>query len=77
MANDVVTVRVPATDMKRAVAFYRDTLGLEVKKEEDEWSELDAVTFQPEGTVSEHPFGHLLPFKDSEGCGSTDEDRSD
>ncbi|MET4064855.1 putative enzyme related to lactoylglutathione lyase [Frigoribacterium sp. PvP120] len=107
MAKDVVTVWVPVADMKRAVAFYRDTLGLEVKKEEDEWSELDAgglviglnghenatvssdggavITFQPEGTIedklseirerggeiegsiSEHPFGHLLPFKDSEG----------
>jgi predicted enzyme related to lactoylglutathione lyase len=93
--------------MQRAVAFYRDTLGLEVSSESDDWSEIDAnglriglnaresasssngggavVTFQPDGSIedevsdltskgvdfaggiSEHPWGKIVPFKDSEG----------
>jgi predicted enzyme related to lactoylglutathione lyase len=93
--------------MQRAVAFYRDALGLTVKSEDDDWSEIDAdglliglngresaspssdggavVSFQPDGSiedevadlkakgvdfagdVSEHPWGKIIPFKDSEG----------
>ncbi|ROQ37028.1 putative enzyme related to lactoylglutathione lyase [Frondihabitans sp. PhB188] len=107
MAHGVATVWVPVTDMKRAVAFYRDTLGLDVKSESDDWSELDAgglmiglngredasvsssggavITFQPDGTIedelaeiasrgadiqgeiSDHEWGRIVPFKDSEG----------
>lgn len=107
MAHGVATVWVPVTDMKRAVAFYRDTLGLEVKSEDTDWSELDAgglmiglngredasvsssggavISFQPDGSIedelarlndhgadiqgeiSEHPWGRILPFKDTEG----------
>ncbi|KQQ25446.1 MULTISPECIES: VOC family protein [unclassified Frondihabitans] len=107
MAHGVATVWVPVTDMKRAVAFYRDTLGLEVKNEDTDWSELDAgglmiglngredasvsssggavISFQPDGSIedelarlndhgadiqgeiSEHPWGRILPFKDTEG----------
>jgi predicted enzyme related to lactoylglutathione lyase len=107
MASGVATVWLPVKDMKRAVGFYRDTLGLEVQKETDEWSELDAnglmvglnsredagsdsdggaiLTFQPDGSIddevsrlkdqgvtiageiSDHPWGRIAAFKDSEG----------
>jgi len=94
--------------MERAVAFYRDVLGLTVSSESDQWSEIDAnglmiglnareavtpseaggavITFQPdgsieeeleriknsdtatlEGEISDHPWGRIFPFKDSEG----------
>jgi predicted enzyme related to lactoylglutathione lyase len=108
MAQGVATVWVPVEDMGRAVAFYRDVLGLSVEMESDDWSELTAgdltiglnaresakvsaeggavITFQPEdsieneleriksssqadleGEISEHPWGRIFPFKDSEG----------
>lgn len=107
MATGVAAVWVPVTDMDRAVAFYRDVLGLTVSSQSEDWSEIDAnglrlglnaresaspssgggavVTFQPdvsiedevaglkergadvEGEISEHPWGRIVPFKDSEG----------
>ena len=107
MASGVATVWVPVTDMGRATAFYREALGLTVKSESDDWTEIDAnglmiglngreqaaassegvavITFQPDGTledaladlqsrsadvtgtISEHPWGRILPFKDTEG----------
>lgn len=107
MASGVATVWVPVTDMGRAVAFYGDTLGLTVKDQGDDWSEVDAgglmiglnaresvggsggggavITFQPDasideevarlraagveftGEISDHPWGRIAPFKDSEG----------
>ncbi|WP_197497329.1 VOC family protein [Mycobacterium sp. 852013-51886_SCH5428379] len=107
MASGVATVWLPVKDMKRAVEFYRDTLGLELQKETDQWSELDAnglmvglnaredagsdsdggaiLTFQPDGgiedevnrlkgqgvsfsgEISDHPWGRIAAFKDSEG----------
>ena len=107
MAQGVATVWVPVSEMSRAVAFYRDTLGLTVKSEGSDWSELDAgglmiglnarenahagdggavLTFQPddsieaelgrikesglaelEGEISDHEWGRIFPFKDSEG----------
>lgn len=42
MATGVAAVWVPVTDMARAVAFYRDALGLQVTMQTDEWSEVDA-----------------------------------
>jgi predicted enzyme related to lactoylglutathione lyase len=42
MASGVATVWLPVEDMNRAVQFYGQTLGLSVKSESDEWSELDA-----------------------------------
>ena len=42
MATGVATVWVPVQDMGRALKFYGDTLGLSVKNEGDDWSELDA-----------------------------------
>ena len=42
MANGVATVWMPVEDMSRALRFYGETLGLSVKNEGDDWSELDA-----------------------------------
>ncbi|CAB4946169.1 unannotated protein [freshwater metagenome] len=96
---------LPVSDMDRAVAFYRDTLGLEVLEHDGDWSEVTAgdqriglnssespsgdggavIAFGVEGDIesavealrsagvefagglSEHPWGKIAPFKDSEG----------
>lgn len=42
MAKGVAAVWVPVDDMTRALAFYRDALGLDVIGEQPDWSELDA-----------------------------------
>lgn len=42
MASGVATVWLPVEDMSRAVEFYGQTLGLSVKSESAEWSEVDA-----------------------------------
>ncbi|MDT5282161.1 MAG: hypothetical protein QOJ20_3356 [Mycobacterium sp.] len=42
MAGGVATVWVPLDDMNRAVRFYGETLGLDVKTEGDDWTEFDA-----------------------------------
>ena len=107
MASGVATVWIPVEDMDRAVKFYGETLGLTVKNEGEDWSELDAngvmiglngrektnsgstggatLTLQPEGSlydelvrlteagvtfvgeVSDHSWGRIATFKDSEG----------
>ena len=106
MVHGVAAVWVPVRDMERAVAFYRDVLGLKVNDTQDEWSDLEAnglkiglnareevagseggavITFQPEGGldeaveelrgqgvefsggISDHDWGRIAPFKDSEG----------
>ena len=107
MADSVATVWVPVDDMQRALGFYGETLGLQVKKTTDDWSEVDAggltiglnaregtaahsdggavITFTPDGGIddevsrlqaagveftggiSDHPWGRIAPFKDSEG----------
>ncbi|MQA33388.1 VOC family protein [Modestobacter roseus] len=106
MASGVASVWVPVSDMDRARAFYRDTLGLPETKTDEDWSEFDAggvmiglngresarsadggavITFQPDGDlddevaalrdkgvqftggISDHPWGRIAPFKDSEG----------
>jgi predicted enzyme related to lactoylglutathione lyase len=96
---------LPVSDMDRAVAFYRDRLGLEVLEHDGDWSEVTAgdqriglnssesprgdggavVAFGVDGAIedavdelktagvefagelSEHPWGKIAPFKDSEG----------
>jgi predicted enzyme related to lactoylglutathione lyase len=106
MVSGVAAVWVPVSDMSRAVAFYRDTLGLDVTETDSDWSEVDAnglliglnaredstsadggavISFQPDddldsevadlkgkgvvftGDVSDHEWGRIAPFKDSEG----------
>jgi predicted enzyme related to lactoylglutathione lyase len=107
MASGVASVWVPVQDMERAVGFYRDVLGLAVKDQQEQWSEVDAgglmiglnaretassgsdggavISFQPDGDIesevqrlrdagvrftgeiSDHEWGRIAPFKDSEG----------
>ena len=106
MAHGVAAVWVPVENMDRALAFYRDTLGLEVQHEGHDWSEVNAgglriglnaredthavdggavISFQPDtsiddeyaqleaagvrmtGRISDHSWGRIAPFKDSEG----------
>ncbi|RIJ51320.1 hypothetical protein DZG00_09300 [Clavibacter lycopersici] len=107
MVDSVATVWLPVQDMTRAVAFYRDTLGLTVTSEDADWSEIEAgglmiglnareeasgssssgavISFTPEGSIedelerirgrgaditgeiSDHEWGRILPFQDSEG----------
>ena len=106
MLEGVANVWMPVRDIDRAKSFYRDTLGLELTKEDGDWAEVDAngltiglngrepegargeggpvVTFQPPAGldqtvsdlqdkgvevpagVSEHPWGRVATFKDSE-----------
>ncbi len=46
-------IMVVVSDMKRSVAFYRDTLGLDLEFETPHWSQLDAgglkIGLHPEG----------------------------
>ena len=42
MAKGVAAVWVPVDDMERAVGFYRDALGFDVRSSQPEWSEIDA-----------------------------------
>src|SRR4051794_16252065 len=42
MIKGVAAVWLPVTDMKRAVAFYGDALGLRVREHDEDWSEVDA-----------------------------------
>ncbi|WP_432564932.1 VOC family protein [Kineococcus sp. SYSU DK003] len=107
VASGVASVWVPVDDMDRAVRFYGQTLGLQVKSTSEVWSEVDAgglmiglnaregtaehadggavISFQPDGGIdaeverlqqagveftggiSDHEWGRIAPFKDSEG----------
>ena len=107
MLKGVAVVWMPVQDIERAKGFYRDTLGLQITKEDGDWAEVDAngltlglngrepsgansdggpiVTFRPEAGleqavddlksqgvevsagISEHPWGRVATFKDSEG----------
>ena len=42
MISGVSNVWVPVSDMGRALAFYRDRLGLTVEEDQPEWAELEA-----------------------------------
>jgi predicted enzyme related to lactoylglutathione lyase len=42
MIKGIARVWLPVTDMGRAVAFYRDSLGLEVAEHDGDWSEVTA-----------------------------------
>lgn len=105
IVSKIDAIWFPVSDMGRAVAFYRDQLGLEVLEHDGDWSEVTAgdqriglnssespsgdggavVAFGVEGSIedavkaleekgvefvdglSEHPWGKIAPFKDSEG----------
>ena len=57
MASGIATVWVPVEDMGRAIEFYGQTLGLTVKSQGDDWSELDAngVTIGLNAREATHP----------------------
>lgn len=59
MASGVATVWMPVEDMSRALSFYGETLGLSVKTEGDDWSELNAngVSIGLNGRESTHGGG--------------------
>jgi predicted enzyme related to lactoylglutathione lyase len=42
VAKGVAAVWVPVDDMDRAVSFYRDALGFELRDQQPDWSEIDA-----------------------------------
>ena len=57
MIKGVAAVWLPVDDMARAVAFYGDTLGLEVIEHDDDWSEVDANGVKIGLNGSESPGG--------------------
>jgi predicted enzyme related to lactoylglutathione lyase len=59
MIKGVSAVWLPVTDMKRAVAFYGETLGLRVTEHDEDWSEVDAngLRIGLNGSESESPRG--------------------
>ena len=59
MIKGVAAVWLPVTDMGRAVAFYGETLGLEVTEHDGDWSEIDAngLRLGLNGSESESPSG--------------------
>src|ERR1700759_4946597 len=42
MIESIGRIWLPVSDMSRAVAFYRDSLGLEVAEHDGDWSEVTA-----------------------------------
>jgi predicted enzyme related to lactoylglutathione lyase len=68
MIKGVAAVWLPVTDMKRAVDFYGETLGLAVTEHDDDWSEVDAngLRIGLNGSDSESPSGQggaLIAFQ--------------
>jgi predicted enzyme related to lactoylglutathione lyase len=71
MIKGISAVWLPVTDMDRAVGFYTDTLGLELRERNDEWSELelDGQRIGLNGRPEESPEGDggaLIAFAVSE-----------
>jgi predicted enzyme related to lactoylglutathione lyase len=59
MLKGVAAVWLPVTDMDRAVAFYGETLGFDVKERDSDWSALDAngLMLGLNGSPQESPHG--------------------
>ncbi len=57
MIEGIAAIWLPVTDMDRAVAFYRDDLGLEVEDHDGEWSEVSAGDQRIGLNASESPAG--------------------
>ena len=59
MIKGVAAVWLPVTDMERSLAFYGETLGLQVTEHDDDWSEVDAngLKIGLNGSASESPRG--------------------
>ena len=57
MVAGISVVWLPVTDVDRAVAFYRDRLGLEQVRREDDWAQLDANGLHIGLNATENPSG--------------------
>jgi predicted enzyme related to lactoylglutathione lyase len=57
MIKGIATIWLPVTDMNRAVAFYRDSLGLEVIDHDGDWSEVTAGDQRIGLNANESPAG--------------------
>lgn len=72
MIKGVAAVWLPVQDMRRAVAFYGDTLGLSVTEHDADWSEVDAngLKIGLNGSAPETPDGDggaLIAFQPDGG----------
>jgi catechol 2,3-dioxygenase-like lactoylglutathione lyase family enzyme len=83
MVRGVANVWVPVQDIERALDFYQNTLGFQPIKRDGPWAEIDAGGLnigldgrEPEGAqagggpvirISEHEWGRVATFKDTEG----------
>jgi predicted enzyme related to lactoylglutathione lyase len=72
MINSISTVWLPVTDMDRAVTFYGDALGLELKENHGEWAELevDGLTIGLNARAGEQPSpdgGAVIAFRAEDG----------
>jgi predicted enzyme related to lactoylglutathione lyase len=57
MIESIARIRLPVTEMDRAVAFYRDNLGLEVVEHDGDWSEVTAGDQRIGLNANESPAG--------------------
>jgi predicted enzyme related to lactoylglutathione lyase len=57
MISQIAAVWLPVTDIGRAVAFYRDTLGLDVIEHDGDWAEVTAGDQRIGLNASEAPAG--------------------
>ena len=57
MIKGIATIWLPVTDMNRAVAFYRDSLGLEVLDHDGDWTEVTAGDQRIGLNANESPAG--------------------
>jgi predicted enzyme related to lactoylglutathione lyase len=57
MIQGISAIWLPVSDMDRAVAFYRDSLGLDVLEHDGDWSEVTAGDQRIGLNASESPAG--------------------
>ena len=57
MIQGISAIWLPVSDMQRAVAFYRDSLGLKVLEHDGDWSEVTAGDQRIGLNASESPAG--------------------
>jgi predicted enzyme related to lactoylglutathione lyase len=73
ITHDVAVIWFPVTDIDRAVDFYENALGLELKQREDQWAELEAGSVRIGLNQAESPAGDgggVLAFQPSGGIDS-------
>ena len=81
MVNAVSNVWLPVNDMRRALGFYGDTLGIPVKETYDEWAvlELDGLTIGLNARDRESPGpqgGAVVSFRPAQSLDEAVEDLS-